>query len=145
MTAFSAITSSFQAVNFSPVAGSSHKRSASEAQLSGAGSYSPASPSSGTTTRPPSSFAQITSSPFQSNNDADLANGDHFSRAHQGFGGMYFETSSPSFLNYSSSQSLPLLRNRRSQQSQLSDRTTTIQSSRSSCCSCILDPFDPHQ
>lgn len=112
MTAFSAITSSFQAVNFSPVTGSSNKRSATEAQLSGAGPYSPASPSSGTTARPPTGFDhQITSSPFQSNNETNLPNGDHFARAsQQGFGGMYFEANSPSFPNFSSSHSLPLLR-----------------------------------
>jgi hypothetical protein len=111
MTAFSTITSSFPAVNFSPVTGNSLKRSATEAQLPGAGSYSPASPSLGTTARPPASFDQITSSPYQSNNETNLVNGDHFARASQhGYGGMYFEANSPSFPNFSSSHSLPLLR-----------------------------------
>ena len=109
MTTFNA---SFQAVNFSPGAGSSNKRSASD--ISGSGPYSPASPSSGTTARPPTtSFAQLgqlTSSPFQSNNETNLSNGNHFARASQeGFGGMYFESSSPNFPNYTGSQSLPLL------------------------------------
>jgi hypothetical protein len=111
MTAFSTITSSFEVVNFSPVAGSSNKRSASEARLSNSEPYSPASPSSGTTARPPTSFHHhITSSPFQSNSETDLTNGDPFARvSQQDFGGMYFEANSPSFPNFSGSHSLPLL------------------------------------
>jgi hypothetical protein len=109
MTAFSAITSSFQAVNFSPVTGNSHKRSASEAKLPGAGPYSPASPSSSQTARAPTSFDLITSSPFQSDNETNLANGDNFGRASQPDFGVYFEENS-TFPNFNSSNSLPLLR-----------------------------------
>lgn len=107
--AFSAITSSFQAVNFSPVTGP-HKRSASEAQLPGAGPYSPASPSSGTTARPPTSFGQITPSPFQLTDETSLGSGDFARASEQSFGGMYFDPNSPGFQNFSGSHSLPLLR-----------------------------------
>ncbi|KAH6714409.1 hypothetical protein BKA61DRAFT_359407 [Leptodontidium sp. MPI-SDFR-AT-0119] len=54
---FSTITTTFQAVNFSPGPGSSHKISANQAQLPETDSYQPTSPSAGS--RPSGNYNQI--------------------------------------------------------------------------------------
>ena len=108
---FSIVSSSFQAVNSSPVAGGSRKRSASEAKQSGAGPYSPTSPSSGTTARTPTNFSQITSSPSQPKIEMNTANGDQCVRSSQeGFNGLYFQPTSPTYSNYDDSHPLSQLR-----------------------------------
>jgi len=93
---FSTITSSFQAVNFSPGPGSSHKRSASQAQLPETDSYQPSSPGSGS--RPSGDYNQVT-------------NQNNFTRAtHSQFDEVYGEGGNAQFTSYTTTPQLSLLR-----------------------------------
>jgi hypothetical protein len=93
---FNTITTSFQAVNFSPGPGPSQKRSASQAQLHETDSYQPASPASGT--RPSGNYNQ-------------MANQDSFTRSAQSqFDEAYGEGSNAQFASYTATPQLSLLR-----------------------------------
>lgn len=91
-------------VNFSPA--SSHKRSASEAQLSGAG-IDPFSPGA---TRSPSNYNQMAAN-FPVSTGPDLISQSEYGQSVQpDFGGMYPESSNSNFTNYNTPVALPLLR-----------------------------------
>ena len=95
-SSFSTITTSFQAVNFSPGSGSSNKRTASQAQLPETNAYQPMSPGPGS--RPPGNYGQATTQ-----ND--------YTRASQSeFDTVYNEAGNTQFANYAATPHLPLLR-----------------------------------
>ncbi|KAH7356557.1 hypothetical protein BKA65DRAFT_547948 [Rhexocercosporidium sp. MPI-PUGE-AT-0058] len=91
---FSTITSSFQAVNFSPSSG--HKRSASQAQLPDAEAYPGTSPGPGTS-RQTGSFDRMTDG---SNFTSDVQ---------QAFGDAFGDGGSSQFSNYTTAPQQPLL------------------------------------
>jgi len=104
MTTFSAITGSFQAVNFSP--GGSHKRSASEAQLSGSDPYSAISPG---TSRNQSNYDM--SSNYPTSSGPDLSNSGTYGRPVQQAFEQLYQGTTQNFPNFSTPQhALPLLR-----------------------------------
>ncbi|KAE9378029.1 hypothetical protein N431DRAFT_171451 [Stipitochalara longipes BDJ] len=95
-SSFSTITTSFQAVNFSPGSGSSNKRSASQAQLPETNAYQPTSPGPGS--RPSGNYGQTT-------------NQNNYTRAAQSqFDTVYGEGGNTQFASYAATPQLPLLR-----------------------------------
>jgi hypothetical protein len=95
-SSFSTITTSFQAVNFSPGAGSSNKRSANQAELPETNAYQPTS--SGPGSGPPGNYGQT-------------ANQNNYTRAAQSqFDTVYGEGGDTQFASYAATPQLPLLR-----------------------------------
>jgi hypothetical protein len=109
-SSFGTITSSFQAVNFSSSSGaaSSHKRSASQAQLPGAELY----PSSSATapSGPPANYDQMTSSFSVAPTTTDLTDQDSYVSGSSVFGEVYSEAGHGPFTTYTTSHFLPHLR-----------------------------------
>ena len=95
-------------MNFS--SGSSHKRSASQAQLSESEPYSSASPGAGPS-RTPAGYDQLTSS-FSTRPVSEMADQTNFGRSAQpGFDELYSsEGGNPHFPSYTTTPQLPLLR-----------------------------------
>jgi hypothetical protein len=93
-SSFNTIVTNFQAVNFSPGSGSSHKRSRSQAELPDADSYHPISPGAGKS-RAPGNYNQL----------SDQTN---FSRP-EDFGGGFSEGGPTQLSSYTATPHLPLL------------------------------------
>jgi hypothetical protein len=103
MTSYTGMSGNFS-VNFSPGPSPSHKRSASEARLSGADPFSAGA------SRSPTHYNQMATS-FPTSSGPDLTGQSDYGRAVQpDFEGLFSEAGSSTFTNYSTPVTLPLLR-----------------------------------